>query len=494
MTTPSQVSYLSLVWLAKKNGFTVTSPWGASYQKDMTIWNRRLQTGPAMIAFCRKTEHVQICVDWCRENKFQLRVRSGGHHHEGMSCAYGVLIIDLSLMNTISYLDSNHGWIPPGKQLQDVYRELQARWQIIPGGGCETVCVGGLTLGGGWGMSARALGLTCDNIVKAEIVLADGSKHMVTAADPRYARLFWALQGGGAGSFGIVTNFLFTLTNYATKTTESNEWTGLTARFVMAQVVQAIASDSIPRSTTLACRLFLDDAGQIKFSMSSQVLDGRAQSSEIIREITGGHPPASSAVAEHTQTEGLQEVQGIAGLHDFADSKLMSASAAKPTDTCLTGPLPHKVSSAFVQNGKEHQVAEACYEFLLRNNKPFPNANTYISFHSFGGAIGNKAWNETAFPYRDRKLLLQFQAWWSDPADESTDRYIDWIRDVRTTLASYNLTDGGFFNFQDASIASDRYELLKYYYGGNLDTLIGIKNEYDPHDLFQSGMSIPLRR
>jgi FAD/FMN-containing dehydrogenase len=108
----------------------------------MTIWNRRLQTGPAMVAFCKKKEDVQLCVNWCKDNSFLLRVRSGGHHHEGMSCAYGVLIIDLSLMNEIRYRDNNHGWIPPGKQLQSVYKELQARGQIIPGGGCEMGNVG----------------------------------------------------------------------------------------------------------------------------------------------------------------------------------------------------------------------------------------------------------------------------------------------------------------------------------------------------------------
>ena len=91
----------------------------------------------------------------------------------------------------------------------------------------------------------------------------------------------------------------------------------------------------------------------------------------------------------------------------------MNASLSRPGDTCLTGPLPHKVSSAFVKNGREVQAAEACFDFLLRNNRPFANANTYISFHSFGGAIGDKAPGDTAFPYRERMLLLQFQAWWS---------------------------------------------------------------------------------
>jgi hypothetical protein len=93
-------------------------------------------------------------------------------------------------------------------------------------------------------------------------------------------------------------------------------------------------------------------------------------------------------------------------------------------------------------------------------------------------------------------LLLQFQAWWSDPADASTDQYIDWIRKVRTTLASQGLTDGGFFNFQDASITpeTDRYGLMRYYYAGHVDKLIGVKNQYDPDNVFQSRMNIPTSR
>jgi len=490
METKTRVSYLSLVRLAKRNGFTVTCPWDASYQKDMTIWNRRLQTGPAMVAFCKKTEDVQLCVRWCRDNDFPLRVRSGGHHHEGMSCDYGVLIIDLSLMNVIRYTDKNHGWIPPGKQLQSVYKELDARGQIIPGGGCETVCVGGLTLGGGWGMSARALGLTCDNILEAEIVMVDGSVRNVNASDP----LFWALQGGGAGNFGIVTNFLFKLTNVEHKTTESHTWTGPLARLVMEGVIGAIADNSIPRSFTYACRLFLDDAGHVSFMAAAQELGTRTQADEPLRKLADNHPPVSSTVAEHTFPS--QQGTENASLHHFADSKMMNASSSRPGDTCLTGPLPHKVSSAFVKNGKEVQAAQACYDFLLRNNRSFPNANTYISFHSFGGAIGDIRPRETAFPYRDSMLLLQFQAWWSDPADDSTDQYINWVREVRTALASQGLTDGGFFNFQDASIApeTDRYALMKYYYGINLDRLIDLKIQLDPTNVFQSGMSIPNKK
>jgi FAD/FMN-containing dehydrogenase len=502
MQMTTRVSYLSLVRLAKKNGFTVTCPWDASYQKDMTIWNRRLQTGPAMVAFCRKTEDVQLCVNWCRDNgsegkAFPLRVRSGGHHHEGMSCDYGVLIIDLSLMNAIHYKDSNHAWIPPGKQLQSVYKELQARGQIIPGGACETVCVGGLTLGGGWGMSARALGLTCDKIRKAEIVMADGSVGNVDAS----SELFWALQGGGAGNFGIVTSFLFELTNVTVITTIVGTWTGSAASSVAALVMAAIANESIARSITLACRFFLNDAGKVSFRVTAQLFEARTQQAEeFLRKLTRDHSPDEPfKVEEHLypskQETGMRsEAEGNAGLQHFADSKLMNAPSSGPSETCTPDPLPHKVSSAFVKNGKEAQAAEVCHAFLLQNNNPFPNASTYISFHGFGGAIGDFRPTETAFPYRDRNLLLQFQAWWNDPADDSTDQYINWVRGVRMTLEAERLTDGGFFNFQDASIKTDRHELMKYYYGDNLDRLIDLKIKYDPNNVFQSGMSIPNKR
>jgi hypothetical protein len=299
--------------------------------------------------------------------------------------------------------------------------------------------------------------------------------------------------GGGPPNFGIVTNFLFKLTNIAQKPeVDSYTWTGPTARYVMQNYMQAIAEDSIPRTTTLACRLFLDDAGQISFRAISQVLDTRAQADEILGKLRGNHTPDTPTAAEQGAA-----AEGNPAVHHFADSKMMDVTPARPADTCLhPGPLPHKVSSAFVKVGKELQAAEACYEFLRQNNKPFPRASTYISFHSFGGAIGDKAPDQTAFPYRDRRLLLQFQAWWFDPADESTDQYITWIRSLRTMLAAEGLTDGGFFNFQDASIVpeTDRHALMKYYYGNNLDKLIGVKIEHDPTNVFQSGMSIPNKR
>lgn len=482
----NRVDYLQLINAAEKSGIKITHPWDGSYQKDMTIWNRRLQTGPAMIAFCKTKEDVQLCVNWCRNNNFPLRVRSGGHHHEGMSCDYGVLIIDLSLMDNIRYVDENTAWIPPGKQLQHVYGELAHRNQIIPGGGCETVCVGGLTLGGGWGMYSRALGLTCDNILEAEMVLADGS--VCKASEQENCDLFWAIRGGGAGNFGVVTNFKFKLTTYSSiQKPKQNLSTWSEALMEMKKVLTCLGNERepLPPSTTLACRLYLDDYGVLTFSKTEVVIETLKSTDE-----------SKSAVDPLMHfTDSKMSFQLSSTTDDIMSAVAVSAVIAdKPTDTCKTGPLPHKVSSAFVKNDKLIEAGEICYKFLQNNPNPFPNAATYISFHSFGGAIGNLKADETAFPYRDRKLLLQFQAWWSDPNDEATELYVDWIKRIRMELFNAGVTDGGFFNFQDASIADDPYLLMKYYYDGNLGKLIEIKCKYDPNDLFNSGMSLPISK
>lgn len=495
-----QADYFSLIELAVKNKFKLTCPWDGTYQKASKIWNRRLQTGPAMIAFCSEAKHVQVCVNWCRTNSFPFRVRSGGHHHEGMSCDYGVLIIDLSLMNTITYEGNDHAWIPPGKQLQYVYAELAKRKKIIPGGGCETVCVGGLTLGGGWGMSARIYGLTCDSLLKAEIVLADGT--LKTVDEKNLPDLFWALKGGGAGSFGIVTNFLFKLSPAPSYFSFALTWKspGAVPKILEAWLKE-LSGAGAPDKITTVCRLFHNSFGGTQLDMYGRIYGTLQEAKQYTRQFTSLFKPDTETykpdtetykekinVSDSAETEGESASELLAPSH-FAESK-HPAIPKRPADTCVTGPLPHKISSAFAINSAIVKLGQECLDFMVEN-RGFARVNTYVSFHSFGGAIGRIRPNETAFPWRDRKLLLQFQAWWSNPNDRSTDQYIQWIEDFRTTLASKGLTDGGFFNFQDASVRDNKYDLLKYYLDINLDELIRVKNKYDPKDLFKFPMSIP---
>ncbi len=189
------------------------------YHYARVISNTRFGHMPSLIAYCEKVEHVQFCVQFCEKYRQEFRVRSGGHQHEGMSSKDDAFIIDLSKMNKITYDHENKGkaWIPVGMQLGKVYDELETIGRIIPGGGCQSVNVGGLTQGGGWGVSIRKFGFTCDAVIECEIVLAGGSvvRPSKTTKDPKLKELFWALKGGGGGNFGVVTRFKFKLSKLA---------------------------------------------------------------------------------------------------------------------------------------------------------------------------------------------------------------------------------------------------------------------------------------
>ncbi|MEM6718868.1 MAG: FAD-binding protein [Bacteroidota bacterium] len=180
------------------------------YHYARVISNTRFGKMPMYIAYCKKVSHVQYCINYCREHTFPFRVRSGGHQHEGMCSANDVIIIDLSEINIITPVDDDTAWIPAGKQLGQVYSELEEDFKTIPGGGCQSVNVGGLTQGGGWGTSVRKFGLTCDSVTAIEMVLANG-KCITATKKNKYADLFWAVRGGGGGNFGVVIRFKFKL-------------------------------------------------------------------------------------------------------------------------------------------------------------------------------------------------------------------------------------------------------------------------------------------
>lgn len=183
-------------------------PKGApSYDEDRTISNARFNLFPKQICYCEDENDVKLALLQARGGP--IRIRSGGHHHEGMCSGNDVTIIDVSKINTFEVATDKglSAWVGAGAHLRDVYSTLWRYRRLLPGGGCGDVCVGGLAQGGGWGPYSRKLGLTCDQIEMFRIVLANGDIRDVTyQSDPK---LFWAVCGGGGGNFGVVTHFRF---------------------------------------------------------------------------------------------------------------------------------------------------------------------------------------------------------------------------------------------------------------------------------------------
>ncbi|MCK5375917.1 MAG: FAD-binding oxidoreductase [Acidobacteria bacterium] len=183
------------------------TPDSADYDEIRAVYNAMIDKRPALLARCVDATDVQTAVNFARDNGIPLAIRSGGHNAGGLGSVDDGLVIDLSLMRGIRVdPKSKTVRVQAGCRWGDVDHAAHAYGLAVPSGIISTTGVGGLTLGGGLGYLTRRYGLTIDNLLEADVVLADGS--MVIASPDENADLFWALRGGG-GNFGVVTSFLF---------------------------------------------------------------------------------------------------------------------------------------------------------------------------------------------------------------------------------------------------------------------------------------------
>lgn len=477
------------------------------YNDDRKIANARFNLFPGAIAYCERVDHVAWCIDYCRAAAIHPRVRSGGHHHEGMCSANDVLVIDLSKFDSIEYEGVDRAWIPPGKLLRDVYSELEGKNRMIPGGGCGSVCIGGLTQGGGWGLSARKLGLTCDNIVGAQIVLADGCS-VRAAPDNEYADLFWAIRGGGGGNFGIVTQFSFQLLALeGWITTFEVHWSNDQMLAVSKKWMQEFSG--LNNDLTSFCRLSVvdkDTPDTPAVLLGGQFYGTKQDLQEILKPLFDVAAPGFAKYEAHeyvskSRTELLGHQDGgvptpHADAHFYLGGLMQPGPPNAPTQTCDI-PHPHKISSTFPRCNDYEDLAREMVDFI-QNSETSESTNKYLSLHGMGGTIRNVSDTGSAFPYREKDFMMQFQAWWTDSDDPQSNalqvaQNLRWIEDFREKMIPY--TEGSFINFPNKDLVPDpdkqRLELLDFYYGINLAELRKIKTKYDPGYLLQFGMSIP---
>ena len=205
---PTLSSSAVAVFRDQLRGWLVT-PEDASYDTARRVWNGRVDRRPALIAYCANQADVVSAVRFARERELLVAVRSGGHSCAGTAVCDGGLVIDLSLMKAIE-MDAPGGTVraQAGVLWAELDRATQASGLAVPGGTDSEVGIAGLTLGGGNGWLMGLYGATCDNLVEADAVVADGRS--VSASASENADLFWALRGGG-GNFGIVTSFRYRL-------------------------------------------------------------------------------------------------------------------------------------------------------------------------------------------------------------------------------------------------------------------------------------------
>src|ERR1700694_4977609 len=203
----SGVSSEAIQALAATMHGTVVQPNDPTYDEVRSLYNGMIDKRPRLIARCVDAADVIAAVNFGREQGLLVAIRGGGHNGPGLSSCDDGVVIDLSLMKSVRIDPATRTVrVDAGCTSGDVDHATHAFGLAVPFGIVSTTGVAGLPLGGGTGYLTRKFGLTIDNLLEADVVLADG--RLVTASESEHPDLFWALRGGG-GNFGVVTSFLF---------------------------------------------------------------------------------------------------------------------------------------------------------------------------------------------------------------------------------------------------------------------------------------------
>ena len=284
--------------LAKDLAGPLVRPGDASYPTAKLLYDPRFDVlRPAGIAYARDAADVSTCLAFARKFRVPFAARSGGHSYAGWSGSNG-LIIDVSDLAAVTVRGTT-ATVGAGTRLIDFYHGLAAHGRAVPGSVCPTVGIAGLTLGGGVGVTARAYGLTCDNLECLQIVTANGSL-LTAAADPsNHGDLFWACQGGGGGNFGVVTSFTF-------RTRPAPEPVLISASWPWSQAAQVVAgwqswAPNAPDELFSKLILLANVGGQAPaVELSGTYLGSAGDAANLLDQLyaAAGSPPSRSSVSD----------------------------------------------------------------------------------------------------------------------------------------------------------------------------------------------------
>ncbi|MEU0877178.1 FAD-dependent oxidoreductase [Lentzea sp. NPDC005914] len=418
--------------LAGENGFT--------YQGFNPV---RDGSKPAAVARCTSAADVQACVEIARR-RVPLAARSGGHSYAGYSSPEGGLQIDLRRLADVEVLAGDQVRIGAGAALGDLARTLVASGRCLPTGTCPSVGVAGLTLGGGIGVLSRKHGLTCDHLVKATVVTADG--RVVTTSAEQEPDLFWALRGGGGGNFGIVTEFVFATVPAPEVTVFSLQYPAGASADVLGAWQGWIAR--APNEM-----------------WSNVVVRGGAQASCKVGGCFIGSVGDLAAL--------------LGGLPAPASRYILPQSYAEATKYFAGGPIDRESFVASSRIVREPISDPAKAVGLLAGQSD----ETYVIFDGLGGAVSDVAPDATAFPHRTALACAQIYLKTPPEAAEQATRALGQIRDGLGALVG----DAGYVNYIDPQLPN----WAQAYYGANLPRLREVAAKYDPDRAFGFAQAVP---
>ncbi|HLI07359.1 MAG TPA: FAD-binding protein [Ktedonobacteraceae bacterium] len=468
--------------LAKSLQGTLVLPGSSQYSTALQLFDPRFDSiHPAAIAYCVSPMDVQQCLAFVQKFNLPLAARSGGHSYAGYSTTTG-LVVDVTRMNTV-VMNTGNGTatIGAGAHLIDVYSTLSNYGVVIPAGSCPTVGIAGLTLGGGIGVIGRKFGLTCDNLLAAQIVLANGT--VLTCDAHHNADLFWALRGGGGGNFGVTTSFTFQTHPVSSLSLFTLDWPWSSA----AEVVSAWQNWAPPAPDELWSNCLLlatspkSSGPQVR--VNGVYVGSISILNQLLQQLTS--QVSAAPTGRYVYNDSLLETMMVeAGCYG------MSVAACHLPSQNPQGQLqrvPYAARSDFFTSTLPSQGINALVN-AIASRQASSLGEGGIAFDASGGAINRVAANATAFVHRNDLFSVQYTANWnaSDPSSVISANQT-WLNGVWQSMRPY-ASGNVYQNYVDPNLPN----YLQAYYGSNLPRLQQVKATYDPTNLFHFAQSIPL--
>ena len=436
-------------------GGELVHPGDADYDGLRGVFNGMIDRRPALIARCSSAGDVVEAIDLARQDGLPLSVYGGGHGVTGSAVVDAGVCVDLRTLNRIDVdPDQRIARIEGGARWGAIDAATQEHGLAVTGGRMSDTGIGGLALGSGSGWLERKFGFTCDNLLKAEIVTADGRQ--VVASEDENPDLYWGLRGGG-GNFGVVTSLRVRLhaARHALVGVIIYSWNEADAVLRRYAAFAATAPDELG----VAVGIMSGPAGEPVIMVVALWNGDQRQGERVMEDVQAFGTPQSAEVGPATYADMLARfdawVEAAHGCHWEIRTRWLPALTAGAADAIIAA--------------KARAASPHCSVF----------------WHHFHGAATRMPPDGTAFGLRREHLMVEIVAGWKPDGDDGAG-HRRWAQDLWRSLAPFSLP-GGYANL----LGPDDREQAAEAYGGNADRLRAVKRRFDSDGVFASAIPLP---
>ncbi len=429
----------------------IIRPAEVGYDEARAIWNAMIDKYPALIARCANDEDVIEAVNFARDNELLLSVRGSGHNVAGSAVCNNGLMIDLSLMKDIHVdPDSGVARAQPGVVFGEMDQATQPYGLAAPGGIVSETGIAGLTLGGGFGWLTRKYGFTCDNLISAEVVTADG--RLLTASATENSDLFWGIRGGG-GNFGIVTSFEYQLQQVGPEV-------------LAGPIIHPLeaAGDAL--------RFFRDFTASTPEELGAMAVFRLAPPAPFIPKDLHGKPVLAIIVCYVGDVEEAERV--VQPLRDFG-SPIVDGIKRQPFTAHNSSLDPGQPTGMHYYWKSEYvtEIADEAIDTLVAFAANMTSPYSRLAVFQLGGAVRRYDEQAMAASHRNAEYVMAINTGWAGPQD--TEEQVQWTRDLWAAIRPFS-SGGVYVNFLSADDGEDR---VRAAYGGEakFERLVQLKNK-----------------